>query len=140
MKGGKVLAIYNAIHYLGLAGLKQFAQKMLDLFSETNVTIADNSSRLSNRIQDIQNTTASLSARIDSIAGSVTQDSEVLDARVDHEGRSHSVLGENVRSTQSRLSSFSDQIRNEIQPQIDNISNAMMLLVTELAKSNERSN
>lgn len=73
--------------------------------------------------------------RLDTIVGSATEDTEILDARVDDEGQTHANLGENLRSTQSRISSHTDQIRDEIQPQIDNVSNALMAYVLEYARN-----
>lgn len=53
--------------------------------------------------QELQDAKAVLTKRMDSIAGSRTTNAEVLDARVDAEGKTHTNLGEQIRSGFERV-------------------------------------
>lgn len=55
-----------------------------------------------------------LDARIDVIAGQTTEDSEILDARVDAEGVTHPNLGHNVRNLHSGLLELGESIQERI--------------------------
>ena len=60
--------------------------------------VTDASEQLSEGLAKLEETRASLQARMDSIASGTTEDTEILDARVDSEGETHASLGEAVRS------------------------------------------
>lgn len=60
--------------------------------------VTDASGQLSEGLAKLEETRASLQARMDSIASGTTEDTEILDARVDSEGETHASLGEAVRS------------------------------------------
>ena len=96
---------------------------------------ATDSAKVEEAVTSFTETATALNQRMDSIVGSATEDTEILDARIDHEGETHVNLGENVRSTQNRISSLIGQIKDEIQPQIDTLSNALILYVAEYAKN-----
>ena len=53
--------------------------------------------------QSFNQTSASLTTRMDSIAGSATEGTEVLDARVDIENTTHENLGSHIRSVGAKL-------------------------------------
>lgn len=53
--------------------------------------------------QELQDAKAALTKRMDSIAGSRTSNAEVLDARVDAEGKTHTSLGAHIRSGFERV-------------------------------------
>ena len=55
--------------------------------------VTDASGQLSEGLAKLEETRASLQARMDSIASGATEDTEILDARVDSEGETHASLG-----------------------------------------------
>ena len=65
---------------------------------DLGIQVTDASGQLSEGLAKLEETRASLQARMDSIASGVTEDTEILDARVDSEGETHASLGEALRS------------------------------------------
>ena len=96
---------------------------------------ASDSEAVAQAVENMTRAEAELNVRMDTIVGQTTEDTEILDARVDYEGQTYANLGENIRSTQSRLSSFANQIRDELQPQIDNASNALTAFIIEYSRN-----
>ena len=70
-----------------------------DLTSRMNQAAAN----LNQASEQMQNTEALLTARLDSIVGGATEDTEILDARVDAEGKTHENLGNAARSVLPRI-------------------------------------
>ena len=65
---------------------------------DLGIQVTDASGQLSEGLAKLEETRASLQARMDSIASGATEDTEILDARVDSEGETHASLGEALRS------------------------------------------
>ena len=61
------------------------------------------SANLNQASEQFTNTGAALTARLDSIVGGATTDTEILDARVDAEGNTHDNLGNAARSVLPRI-------------------------------------
>ena len=61
------------------------------------------SANLNQASEQFTNTGAALTARLDSIVGGATTDTEILDARVDAEGNTHETLGAAIRSVGAEI-------------------------------------
>ncbi len=64
-------------------------------------------------LEEFNNTRDDLTVRMDVIAGSATEDTEILDARVDAENVTHPNLGHNIRSLHSELLDYKAQETSE---------------------------
>lgn len=84
-------------------------QKLSDTVQNVNDSLSDTTTTLSKRVADAQKqledgrtameqSAASLNARMNSIASSKTSDKEILDARVDSAGKNYDSLGAHLRS------------------------------------------
>ena len=74
-------------------------------------------SAIHDTLSDFEQTTDGLAVRMDVIAGQTTEDTEILDARVDADNQVHPNLGHNIRSIQQSIGT----VKNEITADIENV-------------------
>lgn len=79
-----------------------------------------------------------LEARQDADVTAATEDSEVIDARIDAWGNEHGSLGTNIRAGQSRLIEEIDALSASLQGQIQKLSEVRIEGLLEDVGSNER--
>ena len=79
-----------------------------------------------------------MEARQDSNVTAATEDSEVIDARIDAWGNEHSSLGTGIRKGQQRLSDAIDELRASLQNQLQELSEVRLEGLLEDVGSNER--
>ena len=68
--------------------------------------------RLASGLEDFRETAGSLEARLDSIAAGATEDTEILDARVDADNVIHQNLGHNVRNLHNLIKQQDEHIQD----------------------------
>ena len=103
-------------------------------FEDTvNSTISGFEENLNTTVADFTETKEHLSTRMDAIVGQATEDTEILDARVDADYVIHPNLGHNIRNIHQLLidyikfeSSFRECRDNDLKEQIDELSAAML--------------
>lgn len=96
-------------------------QDNADTKSHVDTTVAAAVASLNEGKAQLSSTSAVLTARMDSIAGSATEETEVLDARVDFEGETFENLGNAIRGAEAKLSERLDalaDLNGIIQPPI----------------------
>ena len=83
---------------------KQYVDESLEETTEdlTN-RIHQATANLNHATEQLENTDAALTARMNSIVAGATEDTEILDARVDAEGNTHENLGNATRSVLPRM-------------------------------------
>ncbi|MBQ7544937.1 MAG: CotH kinase family protein [Synergistaceae bacterium] len=86
-----------------------------DRLREALTTIDANITEIEGNLQSVEDVNEFLSTRMEVIVGQATEDTEILDARVDAEGNVHPNLGHNVRSIHGGLLQVVSDIRYGIQ-------------------------
>ena len=88
---------------------------------------------LDSAVSEFNETKEELTARLDAIAGQSTEDTEILDARVDGENNIHANLGDNIRSVHMALldfiqyeSKYRENRDNNLQEQINELGEAVI--------------
>ncbi len=85
-------------------------------------------------LSDLQNT---INARLDAAIGQFTEDSEILDARVDIDNETYPNAGSNIRHTQSRLIDLHEYTQ-ELQEQINQNASGVLSLVNTVRNATVR--
>ena len=85
-----------------------------DRLRETLTTIDANITEIEANLQNVDEVNEFLSTRMEVIVGQATDDTEILDARVDAEGKVHPNLGHNVRSIHGGLLQVISDIKEGI--------------------------
>ncbi len=75
-----------------------------------------------------------LETRQDAVVTVATEDSEVIDARIDSWSNQHSSLGSAIRNGQIHLEDKFDAVCANLQTQIDSVSSLILGMNTTLAK------
>lgn len=73
-----------------------------------NKRVTEASDEMERCRKELSDTASTLNARMDSIVGGQTEDTEILDARVDNAGNTHDTLGTAIRQMDKRLSGRAD--------------------------------
>ena len=118
---------YETEHLTPLEGLKKLAELThdeLDTLSALNIS-------LRTQIQ-------TLSARYDADITESTEDSEVIDARIDSWANEHASLGANIRNGQSRLNDAINELSTILQAQIQELSEVRLGGLIEDTAAHER--
>ena len=118
---------YETGHLIRLNGLKTLAE----LTKSQLDTLTDLEENL--RIQILV-----LSARYDADITEATEDSEVIDGRIDSWGNEHGSLGTNIRNGQIRLSDAINELSAILQAQIQGLSEVRLEGLIEDTGAHER--
>ncbi len=111
-------------------------QKIGQMSSELDTAKTELSGRISTvegSQAEIEAEQEQISARIDEIVGGATEDTEILDARVDADGDTHANLGANIRSIHERVKTSESAARGReqviyehVREQDDNLAKAIL--------------
>ena len=86
-----------------------------DRLRETLNAIDANVTEIEGTLQNVTDVNDFLSTRMEVIVGEATEDTEILDARIDAEGKVHQNLGQNVRHIHSGLLGVIENIKYGVQ-------------------------
>ena len=86
-----------------IEAVKDEAEQRLAQIDEAVAQIASDVDSMEETVSDLEDTTDFLGTRMEVIVGQATEDTEILDARVDADGVVHQNLGSNVRNLHAKI-------------------------------------
>lgn len=109
---------------------KAISQELSETEQRVNENLEQTSSELTGKVEQAQtdlntgrkelnDAKTTLNKRMDSIAGGMTTDSEILDARVDNQGTTHASLGEAMRSVEKTRGLWDDWLTTIVSQLLD---------------------
>ena len=118
---------YGTEHLIRLEALKELAERTKSGLD----TLSSFERALRTQIQTLE-------ARQDADITTATEDSEIIDARVDSWGNEHASLGTNIRSGQIRLSEAVEELSASLRAQVQELSEVRIEGLLDDAGAHER--
>ena len=118
---------YETEHLIRLDGLKTLAE-----LTKSQIDI------LTSLEENLRTQILALTARYDADITEATEDSEVIDGRIDSWGNEHGSLGTNIRNGQLRLSDAINELSTLLQAQIQGLSEVRLEGLIEDTAAHER--
>ncbi len=121
---------------------ESFEDEIQTFENDVNSSITNYEEDLATTLANFMEAKENLNTRMDAIVGGTTEDTEILDARVDANSKTHPNLGHNIRSIHQALldyiefeSSFRECRDDDLQKQLNELSVAIIIEINRVCNA-----